>query len=217
MSLHLYRHSRPGLADGTAPAGGDPNGRFLAVAPGDDLPLLVAAARVGDERAWARLVTRFDPRLRHVARSFRLSPEDVEDVVQATWAQALTALGALRDPRAVGAWLSTMTRRECLRSLQRQTREVLSDSCEPVEASAPDDPERDALAAVRRDALRAAIGELPARQRALITALADENAGDYRVLSARLQMPVGSIGPIRARGLERLRRDRRLVAFAPGA
>ena len=48
---------------------------------------------------------------------------------------------------------------------------------------------------------------LPARQRALAEALLSEQAPDYAALAGTLGMPIGSIGPMRARCLVRLRRD----------
>ncbi len=216
MSLQLYRNSRPGLGDGARVA--DRAARVSDPRPPDtdDLPVLVAAAILGDEIAWTTLVRRFDGRLRGVARSFRLPAEDVDDVIQAAWVQALRALPTLRDARVLGAWLTTMVRRESLRSLQRQTDEVPTADCDGG-AAEPTDLQESAIAAAARAALRQAIAELPERQRALLSVLAADECPDYQAVAARLGMPVGSIGPIRARGLERLRRDRALRSFAPAA
>ena len=79
------------------------------------LTALVCAARRGDQDAWTDLVERFDGRVRAIARSYRLSPPDVDDVAQATWLQLLEDIGKLREPAAIGAWLATATRRTALR------------------------------------------------------------------------------------------------------
>jgi RNA polymerase sigma factor (sigma-70 family) len=180
-----------------------------------ELCVIVAAAVSGSESAWRELVQRFDGRLRAAARAFRLAPADVDDVVQATWVQALQALPALREPRAVGAWLTTMVRRESLRSLQRRTREVPDECCEPAEEGESIDIAEQLIVAERRAALGRAIATLPERHRALMVALGAEQCPDYRAIAQRLGMPSGSIGPIRARSLERLRRHPELAAFAP--
>ena len=60
-----------------------------AKAPDREIVSLVRAAVAGDECAFARLVARFDRPLRSVARSYRLSGCDVDDVIQSTWMQFL--------------------------------------------------------------------------------------------------------------------------------
>ena len=64
----------------------------------------------------------------------------------------------------------------------------------------------------RRRALWAAVDGLPARRRALMVLLAREPALSYEQIAAALGIPVGSIGPTRARCVEALRRDARLAA-----
>lgn len=180
-----------------------------------ELCVIVAAAVKGNELAWHELVTRFDGRLRAAARAFRLSPADVDDVVQATWLNALQSLSSLREPRAVGAWLTTMARRESLRSLQRRTHEVPEESCAPVEEPDPVDATELVIAGERRAALRRAIGTLPERHRTLMVQLSVQEDPDYSAIAAQMEMPVGSIGPIRGRSLDRLRRHPELAGFDP--
>lgn len=182
-----------------------------------DIADLVLAARAGDERAWACLVERFQPRLRHVARGYRLSQRDIEDVLQTTWLRLFVHVEELRDPRAIGAWLATTTKRECLRLLQAQVRELLSDDPELGSDGAEDGPETELLAAERRAILNRALGTLPERHRRLMTLLASEEGTDYAHISRMLAMPVGSIGPIRARSLARLQRHAELHSVRPEA
>src|SRR5215472_5487151 len=74
--------------------------------PGPEpLASIVRAAAQGDERAWEALHARFTPVLRAAARVLRLSPADVDDVVQQTWLAAVTHIHTLRQPEAIGAWL----------------------------------------------------------------------------------------------------------------
>jgi DNA-directed RNA polymerase specialized sigma24 family protein len=75
------------------------------------------------------------------------------------------------------------------------------------------DPERAVMAAERRVALGHALATLPDRHRRLMTLLVAEPNMDYQRLSATLAMPVGSIGPIRARSLARLKRHPELRHF----
>jgi RNA polymerase sigma factor (sigma-70 family) len=173
------------------------------------LVALVYAARRGNEAAWSRLVARFDPMLRKVARSFRLGPADVDDVVQATWTRLYSHIGTLREPAAVGGWLATTARRQALHLLQQQAREQLVDDADlgAVDARTP---ESVALESELHETFMRAVAALPTRQRRVVTAIVAQPNLDYQQLGELLEMPVGSIGPTRARGLAVLERDNEL-------
>jgi RNA polymerase sigma factor (sigma-70 family) len=172
-----------------------------------DLAALVRAAAAGDELALTRLVERFDHGLRCIARSYRLGPWDVDDVVQATWLQFLRHGGSLREPAAVGGWLATTARRESLRVLQCQVREYLAD--EPDRAA----PDRELIDAERRELVHAALAELPDRPRRLLRVLIARPELSYAEVGRMLDMPIGSIGPTRARALDRLAESSELQAL----
>jgi RNA polymerase sigma factor (sigma-70 family) len=175
-----------------------------------ELVELVAAVRRGDNAAWTQLIERFDRMLRAIARSYRLSAADVDDVVQATWTRLHQHIGAVREPAAIAGWLATTTRRESLRMLQVYVREQSSDDPELGEGAEQDRPEAELLASEERVVLGRALATLPHRQRQLMILLATDPDADYRHISAKLAMPIGSIGPIRARGLARLGRHAEL-------
>jgi RNA polymerase sigma factor (sigma-70 family) len=163
------------------------------------------------------LVPRHDRRLRRVARSYGLSAWDVDDVLQNTWVAYLEHGHTLREPAAVGAWLETTARRLSLRVLQRHVREQLSDTGDANAAGGGAEPEPELLAAERREVLIRALAALPDRQRELMRLLVLRPELSYEEVGRRLAMPVGSIGPTRARCLERLARDRRLRALRTAA
>jgi RNA polymerase sigma factor (sigma-70 family) len=173
----------------------------------DALAAVVRAASAGDARAWATIVDRFTPALKATARGFRLSPADVEDVVQSTWLAAVRHLRLLRSPDAIGGWLLTTARREALRTLQRQLHEIASDGLPEPATPEHQQPEEQLLAAERDQTLHDGVRRLPPRQRQLLHTLLTEPGKSYADLSASLRMPVGSIGPTRDRGLARLRHD----------
>ena len=178
-----------------------------------DLVATVQAAQEGDEDAWARLVRRFERMLRRIGHSYRLAPGDIDDVVQATWMRAFANLHALREPAAIAAWLAMTARREALGRLQGPTREVLTDDPALFERSSEASPEAEAIAADRRAVLQRAMRTLPERHRALMLMIASQDAPDYQTISKRLDMPIGSIGPIRGRCLARLKRHAELRAL----
>jgi RNA polymerase sigma factor (sigma-70 family) len=179
-----------------------------------ELAALVHSARAGDPEAWTRLVRRYDRMLRHIARSYRLGPAEVDDVVQTTWLNLFEAIDQIRDPTAIGAWLATATRRAALRRIQSHVREQLTD--DPQLGDRPDDDQPDVilLALERRAVLNDAIARLPVRHRDLVTVLLTQPTLEYREVGELLSMPTGSIGPIRARSLARLSRDARLRALS---
>ena len=178
---------------------------------------LVRAAGTGDQRSWDALVERFSGLLWAVARAHRLREADAADVVQTTWLNLVQHLGSIREPQHVGAWLATTARRECLRALNRDQRLVLTDDEAGLQAREPPPatPEEDVLAAERLALLRAALEELPPRCQQLLRVLTADPPPSYEQVSAALGMPVGSIGPTRARCLERLRHAARLAGIVP--
>jgi RNA polymerase sigma factor (sigma-70 family) len=172
-----------------------------------ELSELVVAARAGDEHAWRRLVTRFNPLARQVARRFGLPPNDVDDVVQAAWLQIYQCLGRVREPEALSGWIATIVRREALHSLQTSAFELLIDDPECFEQPTDEAPDTAVLNAELAEVLANAIAGLPPRQRTLMTLIAAQDQPDYRSISHRLGMPMGSIGPTRRRCLARLERS----------
>lgn len=170
---------------------------------------LLAAAAAGDERAWDTLLDRFGSMIWAIARVHRLYDADAADVTQATWTALLTHLGQLKDPDRVGAWLATTARRECLRVLG-QSRNVVPYGEELPELEAPDPPAIESLEIDQRDAaLWRSFRRLRGSDQALLRLLMADPAPSYEEISAALEIPVGSIGPTRARALERLRYELR--------
>jgi len=169
---------------------------------------LVARARSGCDRAWTALVERFLPVIRAVARGYQLGEIDVEDVSQTVWVQLLENVDRIREPRALPGWLITTTRRESLRVIRQQRRTVLVDPLACVyenEAETDNGVDADLLRMEEARVLLESLADLPPLQRTLLRLLSDEPTMSYREISAVLTMPVGSIGPTRARGLARLR------------
>ena len=174
-----------------------------------DVRTVLAAAAAGDERAWDELLDRFGSMIWAVARAHRLGDADAADVTQATWTALLTHLDQVKDADRVGAWLATTARRECLRLLGR-ARSIVPYGDELPEAEASDEPAVDGLEIDERDAaLWRSVGRLRDSDQALLRLLIADPAPSYEEISAALDIPVGSIGPTRARALERLRRELR--------
>jgi RNA polymerase sigma factor (sigma-70 family) len=170
-----------------------------------DVGELVRAAAAGDQGAWNSLVERFSGLVWSVARAHRLSSHDAGEVVQTTWLRLVEHLDRLQNPERVGAWLATTARHESLRTLRLSSRHVL----QPTELL-PDEGEDGrldaALLSAERDRdLWAAFATLPERCQSLLRLLVADPPPSYEDVGAALDMPIGSIGPTRARCLDRLR------------
>jgi RNA polymerase sigma factor (sigma-70 family) len=179
----------------------------------DDVATLVFAARAGDAYAWDEIVARFGGAVRAVTRGFRLSPADADDVMQTTWLRLLRNIHRLEDPAALKAWLVTTARRESLRALQGQVREVPTDHAVLADRPDPEKIDEQLAAEERRRMVRRAVDELPARPRTLLRMLLERPDCSYEEVGSELRMPVGSIGPTRGRCFSRLRRDPGLLSL----
>ena len=180
------------------------------------VPDLVARARDGDQHAWNALVKRYAPMLWSICRRYRLVGADAEDVAQTVWLQLVDQLDNIRDPAAIAGWLATTTRRECYRALRAARQHQIGWQALDAQ-SIPDEQaqmaEQELLAAERHAALREALAHLAPRDQQLIAVLIEDPPVPYAEISARLGIPVGSIGPSRARCLARLRRHPAIAAL----
>ena len=166
---------------------------------------LLRAAAAGDQAAWNELVERYQNLVWATARAHRLSRADASDVAQTTWLRLVENLDRIREPEHLGGWLATTARRECLRHIRSQQREVASDEADAFEATA-DDPLEVALLTEERDtALWRAFTRLSERCQTLLRLLVSEDEPSYEMIGAALGMPIGAIGPTRMRCLEKLR------------
>ena len=177
---------------------------------------LVTRARKADKQAWDALVERYAPLIWSICRKYELRGADAEDVGQSVWLHLVDHLDRVRDPAALPGWLATTTRRECARVLRAawgphdagQVPSTENTSDEQVATA-----EEELLAAERHAALREALMGLPPCCQQLIALLIEDPPVPYVEISARLGIPVGSIGPSRRRCLDRLRRHLAVTAL----
>ena len=206
MNETLYASSR-GRDDGEARPARD----YSVVAD------LVAGARNGDRQAWDALVERYAPLIWSICRRYGISGPAAEDVGQHVWLHLVESLNDLRDPAALPGWISTTTRRECCRI--RRVQGLVADDTQVLE-NLPDHHaktvEHELLMAERHATLREAFARLPLPFQRLLALLVADPPVPYAEISARLGIPVGSIGPNRSRSLARLRRDPAIARLING-
>jgi RNA polymerase sigma factor (sigma-70 family) len=178
---------------------------------------LVDRAAAGDEGAWNEIVERYAPLVWSICARYQLGYEEAHDVGQTVWLLLVEKIGSLREPAALPGWLGTTTQRECFRVLRVERRHEHTEL--PPEDQMPPDPdatmiEEEVLTAERGAAFRAAFDTLPSGCRALLSMLASDPPPGYTEISATLGVAVGSIGPMRARCLDRLRRSPQVASLA---
>ena len=186
--------------------------------PSTALSALVTSARDGDSASWDAVVDRFLPLVHRVISRYRLSPADAADVNQTVWLRLVEHLSDLREPEALPGWLVTTARRESLRLLEARRGPLPVDPAAPALDVVDDaDLAEPLLRDERARALRAALDELPPARRDLLVLLATDPPTSYDEISRRLGIPVGSIGPTRARALAQLRDSRALRPWTGAA
>ena len=160
-------------------------------------------------------MSRYQPLVDKIIRHHRLSPWDGEDVSQHVWMQLVDQVGRLREPRAVAGWIATTTAHRCCQVLRKQKRSI---SIDPLDGLGMDSPgstvvwgsgsehrglDDNLLRAEVRRAVRRGLAELTADQQNLLLMVIAEPACLSRD-QRRTGLPIGSIGPTRARLLKRL-------------
>jgi len=194
---------------------GLPADRIVGIA-GAELTNLVLAAQMGDDEAWSELIGRYAPLVVCVAKRFQLSVQESEDVSQFVWLKLWEQLTNLREARALPGWIAATTKHEALRviGLRRRTRpvdpSVLAAMLKVEYAREVDDDlrRRELTSAVRRG-----LAELRSKERKLLELLSADPRPSYQEIAAQLGMRVGSIGPTRARLIEKLRNTRAMQTY----
>jgi len=169
----------------------------------------------GEQAAWDALIRRYQRLIYSIPLKSRLSPDDAADVFQSVCLKLYEKLATLREHEKISSWLITTTTRESWRVSAHGRRE-------PQPSASDDEKETDSLSQLpaaglladeqhemleRQQAVRGAIEMLSERCRDLLTMLFYEREeSSYAEIARRMAMPVPSVGPTRARCLEKLKR-----------
>lgn len=181
---------------------------------------LVAACLSGDEHAWDALIDRYQNLIYSIPRRMGIPEADSQDIFQTVCLLLLNHLQEVREIDRLAGWLALTTRREAWRFQRRRASgPTLSSEIEEQawridnatsvgpEASAPATPDAITIAALDEHLVRQGMGQLAERCRNLLTLLyCTDPPTNYADAARVLKMPLGSIGPQRARCLERLRK-----------
>jgi RNA polymerase sigma-70 factor, ECF subfamily len=165
---------------------------------------LVAECLQGDEDAFRRLVDRHRSRLHSLASGILQDSDLAADAVQDTFLKAYGALSDYRGRGIFGAWIRRILVNQCL-SLLRQRHSYLSlEELDAEFASCERSPEDQAVATSEADAVRRAMGRLPAHYRAALVLRVVEQLS-YREIAQLLAVPESTVETWIHRGRMRMR------------
>jgi RNA polymerase sigma factor (sigma-70 family) len=168
---------------------------------------LIAMCLSGDGLAWEALIRRYRRLIYSLPVRFGFEEADAADVFQTVCVKLLEHLHEVKNDRKISGWLVTTTTRQCLHVRSLKRRET---SSEDRNLDEPEDPtpnlEEIRIVTEQQQAIRESLDELGGRCRELIAMLYFNNMSpSYSEISQQLGLPVASIGPTRARCLEKLK------------
>jgi len=187
---------------------------------------LIRQCRRGSETAWHQLVDRFGRLVYSIPRRYGMNASDADDIVQTVFTILFRRLDRLEESERLGAWLITTTQRECWRQM-RQSRDAASRATDlegrsdPFDAASADgptsrSPEDEARLWEEQHLIRRAMNELGGRCEELLTALFVQGPEQsYEAVARKLNIPVGSVGPTRARCFAKLEKILAELGFEP--
>ncbi|MGH3813492.1 MAG: RNA polymerase sigma factor [Pseudonocardiaceae bacterium] len=160
----------------------------------------------GNPAAWDEIIRRYSKFVSATVLSFRLQEADALDAMQMTWLRLAENADRVQFPERLSGWLATTARRECLRILRQAKFGLHRTDVAPETVSDPSPgPEQRVIDAHTTQTLRKLIDELSPRRRTLIRMLFTCSPCSYSKLSRITGIPIGGIGPTRARALQQLR------------
>jgi RNA polymerase sigma factor (sigma-70 family) len=176
---------------------------------------LVEACLAHSNSAWECLIVRYERLIYSIPIRLGMSSQEAADIFQSVCFIMFKKLKTLRDHERISSWLITTTRRECWRVGSLKHREVeiteasesngLRDSSEIVTAEQLAFERR--VADEQKQIVRNGVSSLPERCRELLTMLFYLNEEmSYEDIAERMKIPESSIGPTRARCLEKLKK-----------
>jgi RNA polymerase sigma factor (sigma-70 family) len=170
---------------------------------------LIQACRQGERSAWQKLIEKYERLVFSIPLNYGLNHADAADIVQLTFTILLQSIDNLQPDSHLAGWLATVTRRHTWRWIERHRREFATEEIEPTANPVVwgEEVEDQSLEEWERAVwLRDGLEELDGRCRELLLLLYfNEDQPSYADAARQLEIPIGSIGPTRARCLEKLR------------
>ena len=165
---------------------------------------LVHGCLHGNEEAWVAVWEKYGPLVKAVSRRVGCDPEEARDVVQRVALVALQNLKSLENPDKLAGWLAGVARLQSLETIRQRRPDASTQDIQPAVTSRVEERMiRDQELAL----LHRAFGRLEDRcQRILHRLELKEPADSYRAVAAAEGLSETSMGPIRRRCMQRLRK-----------
>lgn len=176
---------------------------------------LLLSCRRGDESAWETLVNRYQRLMYAIPRRAGLDDDQAAEVFQEVFTTLFQKLDDITDPDRLHAWLVTTAKRKTWRLISKERSRQHSSLDQTGEdesdfSNLPDDsPLADAnlIKLEEQHQVRTAVNALDERCRKLLMMLFYQvEVPSYADIAASLGTSEGSIGPTRARCLEKMMR-----------
>lgn len=170
---------------------------------------LVRECLEGNQDAWSALINKYKNLIYSVPINYGFSSEEASDLFQSVCLDLLSELPRLREPDALPAWLFRVTFHKCFHLKRQRQHLVFAEDRQltPPQSDPAEIPEELLQQSEREQLLREALVELPTRCNRLIAMLFFETpTRPYQEVAESLGLATGSIGFIRRRCLELLRR-----------
>ena len=169
---------------------------------------LVRQCRAGDQAAWAALVEKYKKLVYSVPARYQLPPDEAADVFQGVWIDLYRDLNRLERIAGLRAWLVTAAARRSMLHKKRRQRLLKSGDLDPQFPDSAPFIDRLFENAQREQKLRESIQRLPDRCQRLVRMLFFEHPPrPYSEVARELGLAEGSIGFIRGRCLDKLRKQ----------
>ncbi|HTX13958.1 MAG TPA: sigma-70 family RNA polymerase sigma factor [Candidatus Baltobacteraceae bacterium] len=169
---------------------------------------LVSECLDGNDEAWSMLIDKYKNLIYSIPVKYHFSQDEAADVFQAVCLELLAELPNLRKPEALPKWIIQVTAHKCLRGKQyRQRTETTDPNDAAFDRSTPARAENILREAQEEQRIREVLAGLPDRCQQLMRMLFfEEPARPYQDVARELGIATGSIGFIRQRCLDRLRK-----------
>lgn len=167
------------------------------------------------EDDWNLLIDKYKNLVFSIPIRYGFSREEAADIFQSVCLDLIQELPKLRDPQALPKWLMQVTAHKCFHSKRQLSRMVSrGDDLEVPEASIPPEADLKIREIEEEQMLRDALTGLPPRCRELIHMLFYvEPKRPYQEVAASLGLATGSIGLLRQKCLDHLKKQLHMLGF----
>ena len=196
--------------DRRLPASGSGDNAAAPRSGGGLIDLDLSLLSSGDPAEWKRFLEASQGIIHAAGYKIGLRGEERDDLSQITYVICFQSIAKLRDPSSLGSWVYRIAYRQGLKIIRNRSPQTESEEQNDwlLQSFASTDPSEEEVLERNEEALQlrkvvVALGD-PCRK-LLQKLYFEEVSPAYEDVSRSLGMPIGSIGPTRARCLDRAR------------